>query len=368
MIVGAVKEIKSDEYRVALIPSGAAALTRAGHQVLVEKDAGSGSGFMDEDYVKSGARIIDSAAEIFSKAEMIVKVKEPQPGECSMLRPGQICFTYFHFAADRALTEAVVKSQCVAIAYETVYDKKGTLPLLTPMSEVAGKMSVQAGAKYLERPMMGRGILLGGIPGVEPAIVLILGAGVVGTNAAKIAAGMGARVIMMDVNLERLRYLHDVMPANVQLLYSDAALISHYLQQADLVIGAVLIPGARCPVLVGRDHLKTMKQGAVIVDVGVDQGGCCETIRPTTHQHPTYVVDNVVHYGVANMPGAVGRTSTYGLTNATLPYMVRIASMGYKEACLADPGLAQGLNVYRGKVTNKEVAATFDMEYCPLKL
>lgn len=365
MIVGVVKEIKPHEYRVGMIPSGAAALIQAGHKVLVEKEAGAGSGFLDTDYAAVGARIVDRASDVWSQAEMIVKVKEPQPGEIKSLRRDQVLFTYFHFAADRELTEGVLHSGCVAIAYETVRDRKGTLPLLTPMSEVAGKMSVQEGAKYLERPMMGRGILLGGVPGVEPATVIILGAGVVGTNAAKVAAGLGAHVILMDVNLDRLRYLSDVMPANVTLLFSDPALIAHHLPEADLVVGAVLIPGARCPVLIRREHLKTMKSGAVIVDVGVDQGGCCETIRPTTHDDPTYIVDDVVHYGVANMPGAVGRTSTFALTNATLPYTLRIAGAGYEAACKADPGLAAGVDIHKGVLTNKDVAETFGLEYRP---
>ncbi|GJQ25122.1 MAG: alanine dehydrogenase [Phycisphaerae bacterium] len=367
MIVGTVKEIKPDEYRVGIIPAGAGELVRAGHTVLVEHDAGTGSGFLDSEYEAAGAKLVKTASEVFAKADMIVKVKEPQPVECKMLREGQVCFTYFHFAADRELTEGIVASKCVAIAYETVRDRQGRLPLLTPMSEVAGKMSVQEGAKYLERPMMGRGILLGGVPGVEPATVLILGAGIVGTNAAKVAAGLGAHVVLMDVNLERLRYLSDVMPANVQLVFSDAARIREHIAQADLVIGAVLIPGAKCPVLVPRDYLKLMKPGAVIVDVGVDQGGCCETIRPTTHADPTYIVDGVVHYGVANMPGAVGRTSTLALTNATLPYTLRLANMGYKAATAADPGLAEGVDVYRGYVTNEAVAKVFEMEHRPYK-
>lgn len=365
MIVGITKEIKPHEYRVGMIPAGVGELTRAGHKVLIEKEAGAGSGFADSEYVAAGAKIIDSPGEIFSKADMIVKVKEPQPVECEMLRRGQVCFTYFHFAADRKLTEGVVKSGCIAIAYETVRDREGRLPLLTPMSEVAGKMSVQEGAKYLERPMMGRGILLGGVPGVEPAKVVILGGGIVGTNAAKIAAGLGAAVVVMDVNLDRLRYLSDVMPANVQLLFSDKARILEQLAQADLVVGAVLIPGARCPILVSREDLKIMKPGAVIVDVGVDQGGCCETIKPTTHDNPTYIVDGIVHYGVANMPGAVGRTSTFALTNATMPYVLRLAEMGWREAAKADPGLANGVDAYEGHLSNKDVAKTFGMEFRP---
>ncbi len=367
MIVGCVREIKPDEYRVGMIPAGVAELTRAGHKVLIEKEAGTGSGFVDSEYIAVGATIIPTAKEIFDKAEMIVKVKEPQPIECSMLRDGQVCFTYFHFAADKELTEGIVKSRCIAIAYETVRDKAGRLPLLTPMSEVAGKMSVQEGAKYLERPMMGRGILLGGVPGVEPATVLILGAGIVGTNAAKVAAGLGSHVILMDVNLERLRYLSDVMPANVQLLFSNDAMIREHLALADLVVGAVLIPGARCPVLIPRDYLKLMKPGAVIVDVGVDQGGCVETIRPTTHAEPTYIEDGVVHYGVTNMPGAVGRTSTFALTNATMPYVLRLANMGYRKATQADPGLAEGVDIHLGVVTNEAVAKCFGMECQPFR-
>lgn len=365
MIVGVVKEIKAHEYRVGIIPSGVETLVRSGHRVLIETTAGIGSGFSDDNFVKAGAEIIDSAAKVFEQADMIIKVKEPQPAECELLRSGQVCFTYFHFAADRGLTEGVLKSGCVAIAYETVRDRAGLLPLLTPMSEVAGKMSVQEGAKYLERPMSGRGILLGGVPGVEPATVLILGAGVVGTNAAKVAAGLGAHVVLMDVNLDRLRYLSDVMPANVKLLFSDPSLIAHHIVEADLVIGAVLIPGARCPVLVTKEHLKSMKPGAVIVDVGVDQGGCCETIRPTTHDAPTYIVDEVVHYGVTNMPGAVGRTSTFALTNATMPYVVRLADLGYEQACQTDPGLAAGVDIHKGRLTNKDVAETFGLEYQP---
>ncbi|HWL94127.1 MAG TPA: alanine dehydrogenase [Phycisphaerae bacterium] len=368
MIVGVIKEIKPHEYRVGMIPSGAAAMVQAGHKVLVEKDAGAGSGFLDADYTAAGAQILDRTSDVWAKSDLVIKVKEPQSPEIKSMRRDQILFTYFHFAADRDLTEGVMKSGSVAIAYETVRDKKGTLPLLTPMSEVAGKMSVQEGAKYLERPMMGRGILLGGVPGVEPATVIILGAGVVGTNAAKVAAGLGAHVILMDVSLDRLRYLSDVMPANVTLLFSDPALIAHHLTEADLVIGAVLIPGARCPILIRREHLKTMKPGSVIVDVGVDQGGCCETIRPTTHDNPTYIVDDVVHYGVANMPGAVGRTSTFALTNATLPYALRIANLGYEAACRADPGLAAGVDIHKGVLTNKDVAETFGLEYRPWNL
>lgn len=365
MIVGIPREVKSDEYRVGLTPVGVEELIGAGHQIVVERGAGAGSGITDEDFALHGAEIVEKAAEVWSRADMIVKVKEPQPEELPRIRRGQVLFTYFHFAASRELTEAIVESGCVAIAYETITDSQGRLPLLTPMSEIAGKMSVQEGAKYLERPMQGRGILLGGVPGVEPATVLVLGGGVVGTNAAKVAAGMGARVIILDVNIDRLRYLADVMPANVMTLYSDAHMIRRWIREADLVIGAVLVPGARCPVLVPREYLKEMKPRAVIVDVGVDQGGCVETTRPTTHSSPTYIVDDVLHYAVANIPGAVGRTSTFALTNATLPYTLRLANLGYKSACAADPGLAGGINIQEGRVTNKAVAEAFGMEFQP---
>ena len=365
MIVGIPKETKTHEYRVSTTPVGVDELVRRGHQVLVEHEAGMGSGITDEEYTSVGAKIVDSAEKVFSDAEMIIKVKEPLAPEREMMRQGQVMFTYFHFAADRELTEGVIASGSVAIAYETISDQNGTLPLLTPMSEVAGKMSIQEGAKYLERPMMGRGILLGGVPGVEPAEVLIIGGGVVGTNAAKVAAGLGANVTIMDVNLNRLRYLDDVMPANVHTLFSDRLTLQRLLQTVDLLIGAVLIPGARCPVLLPREMLAQMRPGAVIVDVGVDQGGCCETIRATTHDDPTYIVDNVVHYGVANMPGAVGRTSTYALTNATLPYALKLADLGYEKACRQDEGLAAGINIENGKVTNRAVAEVFGAEFTP---
>ena len=368
MIVGVPTEIKPDEYRVGMIPVGVEELTRRGHQVLIQKGAGIGSGLSDEDFAKHGAKIADTADQVFAEAEMIIKVKEPQPVELKRIRPGQVFFCYFHFAADRALTEGIIASGCVAIAFETITDRSGQLPLLTPMSEVAGKMCVQEGAKYLERPMHGRGILLGGVPGVEPAKVLILGGGIVGTNAAKVAAGFGAQVVIMDVNIDRLRYLSDVMPANVQTIHSDAYMIERHIAEADLVIGAVLIPGAKCPILVPRSLLSTMKPGAVIVDVGVDQGGCCETTRPTTHADPVYEVDGILHYGVTNMPGAVGRTSTFALANATLPYAVRLAEAGYKKAAAADPGLAEGINVQEGKVTHRAVAESFGMRFQPAVL
>ena len=365
MIVGVPKETKTHEYRISLTPVGADELVRRGHTVLVENNAGTGSGITNDEYTAVGAKIADTAEEVFAKGDMIIKVKEPLAPERAMMRDGQTMFTYFHFAADRELTEGVIETGSIAIAYETIVDERGHLPLLTPMSEVAGKMSIQEGAKYLERPMMGRGILLGGVPGVEPAEVLIIGGGVVGISAAKVAAGLGASVIIMDVDIDRLRYLDDVMPANVYTVYSDRLALQKYLKSADLVIGAVLIPGARCPVLISRELLTTMKPGAVIVDVGVDQGGCCETIRPTTHDEPTYIVDNVIHYGVANMPGAVGRTSTFALTKATLPYVLKLADLGYEKACREDPGLAEGINIERGRVTNQPVAEAFGLEFTP---
>src|SRR4051812_30856416 len=332
MRVGVPKEIKADEYRVAMMPVGVELLKRAGHEVLMEANAGAGSGFPDEDYVRAGAKIVPTHEEVFAASDMVVKVKEPQPTEIGLFRPGQIVFTYFHFAASSELTQACLESEIVAIAYETIKDKRDQLPLLTPMSEIAGKLSIQEGAKYLEKPMMGRGILLGGVPGVEPAHVVVLGGGIVGTNAAKVAAGLGANVVIMDINLDRLRYLDDVMPANVHTIFSDPHTIRQHLLEADLVVGAVLIPGAKAPRLITRQDLKDMKNGAVIVDVAIDQGGCIETARPTTHQQPTYVVDGVVHYCVTNMPGAVGRTSTIALCNATLPYALRIANKGYEKA------------------------------------
>jgi len=365
MIIGVPKETKPYEYRVAIVPSGVEQLTRHGHRVLIERGAGVGSGIADEDYQAYGAELVADAREIWERADLICKVKEPLPHEIKLIRPKQVVFTYFHFAASRELTEGVRDSGCVAIAYETIFDEKGRLPLLAPMSEVAGKMSIQEGAKYLEKPMEGRGILLGGIPGVEPANVLVLGGGIVGTCAARLAAGFGAHVTIMDIDLYRLRYLSEVMPPNVTTVYSTDEAIRRHLRTADLVIGAVLIPGARCPMLIRRDYLKLMQPGSVIVDVGVDQGGCCETTRPTTHKDPTYVVDGVVHYGVANMPGAVGRTSTFGLTNATIPYLIKLANMGYEKACAADPGLAAGVNIAHGKITNKPVADAFGLPYVP---
>lgn len=360
-IVGVPKEIKTDEYRVAMIPVGVEELTRAGHTVLIQAGAGQGSGIADEQYAAHGAEIVADAGEIWARADLIVKVKEPLFAEWAWMRPGQIVFTYFHFAADRGLTEAVMKSGITAVAYETIKDKNGTLPLLTPMSEVAGRMSIQEGAKFLERPFEGRGILLGGVPGVLPANVVVLGGGVVGANAAKTAAGLGANVILLDINLDRLRYLDDVMPPNVTTLYSDRHNVLNTIATADLVIGAVLIPGAKAPRLVRRDDLKRMPKRAVIIDVAIDQGGCVETARPTTHSKPTYIEEDVVHYCVTNMPGAVGRTSTYALTNVTLPYVLQLARAGLDAAIQQNAALAQGVNIHQGQVTNAAVAETFGL-------
>lgn len=356
MRIGTPKEIKPDEYRVGITPAGVETLTRDGHTVYIERAAGTGSWITDDEFATAGAILLDTADEVWAHADMIIKVKEPQPVEYPRMRPGQLVFTYFHFAADMGLVKGCLDAGITAVAYETIRDRHGKLPCLTPMSEVAGKMSIQEGAKYLEKPQMGRGILLGGVPGVAPANVVILGAGVVGHNAAKVAAGLGANVTLMDINLDRLRYLDDVMPANVIEVYSDPLTIRAALKEADLVIGAVLIPGARAPRLVTRDDLKIMKNGAVIVDVAIDQGGCVETARPTTHANPTYIVDGVVHYCVTNMPGAVGRTSTFALTNATLPYARAIAAKGWTHAAQQDPGLAEGLNIHEGIITHPAVA------------
>lgn len=368
MIVGVPREIKADEYRVAMLPVGAEELSTAGHTVLIEAGAGLGSGIADALYEAAGARLVPSADEIWSQADLIVKVKEPQSAEWPRLRPGQTVFTYFHFAADETLTRAIIDSGITAIAYETLRDARGGLPLLTPMSEVAGRMSIQEGAKYLERPQEGRGILLAGVPGVAPAEVVILGGGIVGANAAKVAAGLGANVHLLDVNVERLRYLDDIMPPNVTTLYSDRHTILETIERADLVVGAVLITGARAPRLIRRDDLTRMKNGSVIVDVAIDQGGCVETSRPTTHREPTYVVDGVVHYCVTNMPGAVGRTSTYALCNVTLPYVLQFARNGWKKAAAASAGVAEGVNVDGGRVTNRAVAQTFGLPLAPLDL
>jgi len=366
MIVGVPKEIKPGENRIAMVPAGAEALVRNGHKVLIEKGAGLGSGFEDAAYTKVGATIIDSADKVWGQSEMIVKVKEPIAVEYPRIKADHVIFTYFHFAASEELTLALRDSGAVSIAYETVQLPTGELPLLTPMSEVAGRMAIQEGAKYLEKNFGGRGILLGGVPGVPSAEVVVLGGGVVGTHAAKMAAGLGARVVILDLNLERLRYLEDVMPANVDLVYSNRTNILEAIERADLLVGAVLLPGAKAPYLVLRDDLKRMKTGAVIVDVAVDQGGCIETTKPTTHEHPTYVVEGVTHYCVANMPGGVPRTSTLALTNATFPYALRLADDGWVNACRRDPALALGVNLVDRKVTCKGVAEAFDLEYFPI--
>jgi len=362
MRIGVPTEIKTLEGRVALVPGGVSALVADGHEVMVQQGAGLGSGIPDEDFVAAGARIVPTAKEVWESAEMIVKVKEPLPAEYEYCRSDLTIFTYFHFAADRGLTEAMVEGGAACFTYETL-EVDGHLPLLTPMSEVAGRMSIQVGANCLEREHGGRGVLLGGVPGVEPANVLILGGGVCGINAAKMAAGLGASVTMMDINLERLRYLDDVMPANVSTVFSNAENIKARLPYADLVVGAVLVEGARAPVLVPRSYLKSMKEASVIVDIAVDQGGCCETTKATTHDKPTYVVDGVVHYGVANMPGAVPRTSTFALTNATLPWARKLARMGAEKAVQQDAHLRSALNAWKGRITHAAVAEAFGMKY-----
>jgi alanine dehydrogenase len=346
-----------------MLPVGVEELVLDGHEVLIEAGAGLGSGLTDEEYSASGATIVATAEKVWSESDLIVKVKEPQVSEYARLRAGQLLFTYFHFAASRSLTDAVLNSRSTAIAYETIRDAKGSLPLLTPMSEVAGRMSIQKGANFLERPEEGRGILLSGVPGVAPAEVVVLGGGIVGANAARVAAGLGANVCILDVNLDRLRYLDDIMPPNVTTLFSDRHMVRDRLIHADLVIGSVLIPGARAPHLVRADDLKRMKNGSVIVDVAIDQGGCVETSRPTTHADPTFITDGVVHYCVTNMPGAVGRTSTFALCNVTLPYVRRIASKGWKAVAQSDPGFALGLNMIDGYVTHEAVAKTFSLPY-----
>jgi len=359
MIIGVPREIKPDEYRVAMLPVGVNLLTRDGHTVLIEKGAGLGSGFDDAEYDDAGAELVESSTEIYSRSDMVVKVKEPQPGEIKKLRRGQIVFCYFHFASSRDLTESCLKSKIIAVAYETLCDDKGRLPLLTPMSEVAGKMAIQEGAKYLEKPMSGRGILLGGVCGVEPANVLILGGGVVGSAAARTAAGLGANVVIMDIDIDRLRYLDEIMPENVTAVYSDPHTTERYAVWADLIIGAVLMPGAKAPTLIKRQILKQMKRGAVIVDVCIDQGGCFETSHATTHHDPTYTIDGVVHYCVGNMPGAVSRTSSHALCNSTLPYCREIAKLGIDDFAALNSGRAAALNMRNGKIINSAVAAVF---------
>ena len=361
MVIGVPKEIKTNENRIALVPAGAEALVGAGHTVYVEKDGGVGSGFPDQAYVDAGAQILPTADEVWRKSDMIMKVKEPIAVEWPRMKRDQLIYTYFHFAAAEDLTRAVIDSGAVALAYETVELASGELPLLTPMSEVAGRMAVQEGAKYLEKVFGGSGILLGGVPGVAPGEVVIIGGGVVGINAAKMAAGLGAHVTILDISLDRLRYLDDVLPANVDTAFSNRYNILEAIARADLVVGAVLLPGAKAPNLIKRDDLKRMKPGSVIVDVAVDQGGCVETIKPTTHEKPTYFVDGILHYGVANMPGGVPRTSTLALTNATLPYALRLARDGWKTACRNDRALQLGLNVVGGKVVYPGVAEAFGL-------
>src|SRR5436305_612465 len=363
MKIGVPKEIKTNENRVALVPAGAESLVAAGHSVTMEKGAGEGSGFLDTAYTAVGAKIGPDADTVWREAEMIMKVKEPIKPEWPRMRKGQVIFTYFHFAADKDLTLAHVKSGATCVAYETVELPTRELPLLTPMSEVAGRMAVQEGAKYLEKIHGGRGVLLGGVPGVAPGKVVVLGGGIVGINAAKMAAGLGAKVTVLDLSLERLRYLSDVMPANVQLIYSNRHNILEQIKTADLVVGGVLIPGAKAPRLIRREDLKTMQPGSVIVDVAIDQGGCVETIHATTHENPTYVVDGVIHYGVANMPGGVPRTSTLALTNATLPYAVKLANKGWKQALKENGALRKGLNMAEGHITYPGVAEAFGMQY-----
>ena len=363
MKIGVPKEIKTNENRIALVPAGAESLISAGHSVLIEASGGNGSGFTDDDYTDVGATIAPDAATVWKDSDMIMKVKEPIAREWPHMRKGQLIFTYFHFAADQQLTQAHLDSGATCVAYETVELSSRELPLLTPMSEVAGRMAVQEGAKYLEKLYGGRGVLLGGVPGVAPAKVVILGGGIVGINAAKMAAGMGAKVVILDNSLERLRYLSDVMPANVQTIFSNRHNILEQIATADLVVGGVLIPGAVAPKLIRREDLKLMQPGSVIVDVAIDQGGCVETIKATTHENPTYVVDGVIHYGVANMPGGVPRTSTLALTNATLPYALQLANKGWKRALKENPALLKGLNVTDGKITYAGVADAFGMKF-----
>jgi alanine dehydrogenase len=366
VIVGILKEIKSEENRVAMTPAGVEVMRQNGHTLLVEQKAGEGSGFMDADYVQAGAEMVATPKEIFDRAEMVMHVKEPLPAEYDLIREDQIVFTYLHLAAAEELTQALIRRRSINIAYETIQKVDGSLPLLTPMSEVAGRMAIQQGAKYLEMAQGGRGVLLGGVPGVDPATVVVIGGGVVGTHAAKMACGLGARVYILDMSLERLRYLSDIMPANCFPLMSSPATIRKLLAQADVVVGAVLVAGAKAPKLVTRDMLPGMKNGSVLVDVAIDQGGCFETSKATTHSEPTYIVDGVVHYCVANMPGAVAKTSTLALTNATLPYAVEIANKGWKRAMQENTEIRLGANVVRGQVTYQGVADAFGLAYTPV--
>lgn len=366
MLVGILKEIKAEENRVSMTPAGVEVMRQNGHRVFVEKDAGTGSGFHDEEYISAGAEIVDTPAKIFDRAEMVMHVKEPLPSEYDLIRKDQIVFTYLHLAAAEELTHALIKSESICIAYETIQKPDGSLPLLTPMSEVAGRMSIQQGAKYLEMAQGGHGILLGGVPGVDPGTVVIIGGGIVGINAAKMACGLGAKVYILDMSLERLRYLSDVMPSNCFLLMSKPSTIRRLIKEADVVVGAVLIPGAKAPKLITREMLKSMKEGAVLVDVAIDQGGCFETSKATTHSAPIYTVEGVVHYCVANMPGAVPKTSTNALTNATLPYAVEIANSGWERSFKENPEIKFGANVVQGKVTYEGVADAFGLDYVPV--
>ncbi len=361
MIIGTPKEIKNNEFRVGLNTASVMALTKAGHRVILETNAGIGSGISDNDFITAGATIVDSAKEVYANAEMIVKVKEPLTPEYALIREGQIVFTYFHFASSKTLTEAMIESKAICIAYETVEDQMGRLPLLTPMSEVAGRMSVQQGAKHLEKPQGGKGQLLGGVPGSTPAKVMIIGAGVVGTEAAKMAAGLGAKVLLLDINLDRLRYLNEILPKNVTPLYSSQESITQHIGDCDLIIGAVLIAGAKAPKIITREMLKNIEKGTVLVDVAIDQGGCFESSQPTTHEEPTYVIDDIVHYCVANIPGAVPITSTNALNNSTLPFVQLIAKQGWKKVCANNASLRKGLSIYDGKVVHAEVANTFGL-------
>ena len=363
MIIGVPKEIKNNENRIALTPAGAAELVKRGHKVYVQANGGNGSGFPDEDYIEAGAKMLPTIEDVYAIAEMIIKVKEPIKSEYKLIKKGQILYTYFHFASGKQLTDAMIENKSVCLAYETVELDDRSLPLLIPMSEVAGRMSIQEGAKYLEKTYGGYGVLLGGVPGVLPAKVLILGGGIVGTEAAKMAAGLGADVTIMDISLKRLRYLDDIMPANVKTMMSNEYNIREMIQTHDLIIGAVLIPGAKAPHLITRDMLKSMRPGTVMADVAVDQGGCFETTHATTHADPTFVIDDVLHYCVANMPGAVPRTSTIALTNATLPFAIQIAEKGWKKACIDSVPLRKGLNVVDGKVVYRGVSDAFDLPY-----
>lgn len=359
MIVGIPKEIKNNESRVGMTPAGVFELVKNNHTVYVQSGAGEGSGFFNKDYQQAGAVILDTIGQVYAMSEMIVKVKEPIEEEYGLIQEGQILFTYFHFASSEALTKAMIKQKAICIAYETVEDEDGTLPLLTPMSEVAGRMAIQQGAKYLEKPVKGRGVLLGGVPGVAPGRVLVLGAGVVGIQAAKMAAGLGAHVTILDINMKRLRYVNDVMPPHVVTEFSNEFNIRKHIKTHDLIIGGVLLKGAKAPNLITRDMLKDMRPGTVIVDVAVDQGGCVETTKPTTHEDPIYIIDDVVHYSVANMPGAVPYTSTMALTNVTLPYALKLANLGWEEACKQDASLEKGLNIVSGRVVYEEIIEAF---------